>query len=138
GGITSTAVTRGNGMPGGRSTSMSLLQWRDRYGRLTPLQTIPVGQQLRLMVLAPFDDKRQHPRRQAALAERHRSDADQSVGAAVEGVEMRGQVIARVHLDHDSEEAGDLGHGRPIPPARLQELVPRLHSPAQENVDLQT
>ncbi|MDX2119666.1 MAG: hypothetical protein SF070_01245 [Gemmatimonadota bacterium] len=72
---------------------MSLLQWWDGDGRLAPLQAIPVVEQLRLMLLAPFHDKRQYQRRQAALAEGH--------GAAVTFPRVAGvghpRLEARVH-----------------------------------------
>jgi hypothetical protein len=48
---------------------VSLQRW-DGQWRLTSLQPVPVGQQFRLVLLGPFDDKRQQLRGQAAFEER--------------------------------------------------------------------
>src|SRR5665811_653841 len=63
------------------------------------------------MQLQPFANQPQSTRRKRASEHRAGRDLDLGLFAGVLRVKIRRRMVLEVHLDHDSEEAADAGHG---------------------------
>ena len=59
---------------------------------------------------SPFHGEGQHTRRKVPSEDPDWSDLHAGFQPAVMGVEVRWTVVVEVHLNDDTEEAGDLGH----------------------------
>src|ERR1035437_865024 len=89
---------------------MLLLQWRDARKRFLVAGKSPAVEQFFPVQLHPFSNaaERVHWKATMHIA---RSDLDRNFVRAKLRVQVGRQVLAVVHPDDDSVEAGDLGHG---------------------------
>ena len=73
----------------------------------------PIVHELGAMQSRPFHDEPERARRQVTAVKAKSSDLEHGLVLAIVRMEVWGNMVIEVHLDHDPEEPGDLGHAAP-------------------------
>lgn len=87
-----------------------LAERRNLHERQPCLRPLPIQPEIVDVDRGPFDHQGESAWREPAGDDLMRSNRDDRLGSGVTGMEVGRQVVIDVHLDHDAEEARDLGH----------------------------